>query len=83
VKELNEQGKTIVLTTHIMDEADRLSDRIGIMDHGRIIAVDTPERLKEKHGCDTLEDVFLELTGRALRDSATNTVPMRRVIGRA
>ena len=38
---------TIVLTTHYMDEADRLSDRIGIMDHGKIIALDTPSKLKE------------------------------------
>lgn len=82
IKELNQDGKTIVLTTHIMEEADELSHRIGIIDHGKIIAVDTPAALKSKLGCETLEEVFLELTGRALRDSASNRVPMRRVMGR-
>jgi len=83
IRDLNEEGKTIVLTTHIMDEADRLSDTIGIIDHGKIIAVDSPRSLREKHHCETLEDIFLELTGRALRDSATPLVPMRRVMGRS
>jgi len=82
IKELNQEGKTIVLTTHIMDEADRLSDRVGIIDSGKIVAVDTPENLKRTSGAETLEDVFLQLTGRALRDSATNRVPVRLVIGR-
>ena len=82
IKELNHDGKTIVLTTHIMEEADELSHRIGIIDHGKIIAVDTPAGLKSKIGCETLEEVFLELTGRALRDSASNRVPMRIVMGR-
>jgi len=82
IKELNQEGKTIVLTTHIMDEADRLSDRVGIIDNGKIVAVDTPENLKRTSGAETLEDVFLQLTGRALRDSATNRVPVRMVIGR-
>jgi len=83
IRDLNKEGKTIVLTTHVMDEADRLSDTIGIIDHGKIIAVDSPRNLREKHHCETLEDVFLELTGRALRDSATPLVPMRRVMGRS
>ena len=81
-KDLNHDGKTIVLTTHIMEEADELSHRIGIIDHGKIIAVDTPAGLKSKLGCETLEEVFLDLTGRALRDSASNRVPMRIVMGR-
>jgi ABC-2 type transport system ATP-binding protein len=83
VKELNQDGKTIILTTHIMEEADELSHRICIIDHGKIIAVETPGKLKSKFGCQTLEEVFLKLTGRALRDSASNQVPMRRVMGRA
>jgi len=82
VKELNQDGKTIILTTHIMEEADELSHRICIIDHGKIIAVETPGKLKSKFGCQTLEEVFLKLTGRALRDSASNQVPMRRVMGR-
>jgi ABC-2 type transport system ATP-binding protein len=49
IKQLAKQ-KTVILTTHDMDEADRLSDRIAILDHGKILSIDTPERLKEKSG---------------------------------
>jgi ABC-2 type transport system ATP-binding protein len=82
VKELKEMGHTIVLTTHIMEEADELSDRISIIDHGRIVATGTPQELKKKCHADNLLDVFLTLTGRELRDSASDRVPMRRVVGR-
>jgi ABC-2 type transport system ATP-binding protein len=44
------KGKTIILTTHLMEEADRLSDRIAIMDHGKLLILDTPESLKKKIG---------------------------------
>ena len=76
IRELNEAGKTIILTTHIMEEADRLSSRIGIIDHGKMIAVDTPAELKHKNGSESLLEVFLKLTGKELRDSASNRVPM-------
>ena len=46
VRELNKEGRTILLTTHQIDEADRLVDRVGIIDHGKLIALDTPEQLK-------------------------------------
>jgi len=82
VKELRSMGHTIVLTTHIMEEADELSDTISIIDHGKIIATDTPASLKKKCDADNLLDVFLTLTGRELRDSASDKVPMRRVVGR-
>jgi len=53
IKKLNEEnGLTIILTTHYMDEADKLSDRIAIIDKGTIIALDTPENLKKKLGGD-------------------------------
>jgi ABC-2 type transport system ATP-binding protein len=77
VKELNASGKTIILTTHIMEEADELSNTVGIIDHGKMVAVDETAFLKSQHNCDTLEEVFLELTGRTLRDSASSRVPMR------
>ncbi len=48
VMELKEEGHTILLTTHYMEEADQLSDRIGIIDQGKIVALDTPEALKER-----------------------------------
>ena len=82
VKELKGRGHTIVLTTHMMDEADELSDRICIIDHGKIMAVDTPQTLKERYNTNSLLDVFLELTGRDLRDSASERVPMRAAVGR-
>ena len=69
IVKLAREGRTIIVTTHMMDEADKLCDRIAIMDHGKILAVDEPAKLKEKYNANTLEDVFLELTGREFRDS--------------
>jgi ABC-2 type transport system ATP-binding protein len=54
---LNSQGQTILLTTHYMEEADRLCDRVAIMDHGRILALDTPAELKGGVGADTIVTV--------------------------
>lgn len=68
VTELARSGTTVFLTTHYMEEADRLSHRVAILDHGRIVALDAPQRLKEQHGAAaTLEDVFIQLTGRSLQ----------------
>jgi len=61
------KGTTLLLTTHYMEEAERICDRVAIMDSGRIIAVETPKRLMETHG-GNLEDVYLKLTGRNLAD---------------
>ncbi|HET9070767.1 MAG TPA: ATP-binding cassette domain-containing protein [Acidimicrobiales bacterium] len=55
--ELNRDGQTILLTTHYMEEADQLCRRVAIMDHGRILALDTPERLKATVGADTIVTV--------------------------
>jgi ABC-2 type transport system ATP-binding protein len=76
VKELNHLGMTIVLTTHNMEEAEYLCDRIAIMDGGKIIAEDTPQELINKYAPEpsdlplqgNIEDVFLTLTGHNLRD---------------
>jgi ABC-2 type transport system ATP-binding protein len=68
---LQKKGMTVLYTTHYMEEADRLCNRIAIMDGGQIIALDTPYQLKSQIGSPekvTLEDVFLKLTGRSLRD---------------
>ncbi len=68
---LRDQGMTLLYTTHYMEEADRLCDRIGIMDAGKIVALGSPAELKVQYGDSetaTLEDVFLNLTGRRLRD---------------
>jgi ABC-2 type transport system ATP-binding protein len=69
VVDLAKQGMTVFLTTHYMEEADQLSDRVAIIDQGRIVALDTPENLKAEYGEDektTLEDVFVQLTGKYL-----------------
>jgi len=69
IVDLAKQGMTVFLTTHYMEEADQLSDRIAIIDQGRIVALGTPENLKAEHGKDektTLEDVFVHLTGKHL-----------------
>ncbi len=55
--ELNGEGQTILLTTHYMEEADALCERVAIMDHGRILALDTPEALKRSVGADTIVTV--------------------------
>jgi ABC-2 type transport system ATP-binding protein len=68
---LQKKGMTILYTTHYMEEADRLCNRVAIMDGGKIITLDTPHQLKSQLGPPdkvTLEDVFLKLTGRSLRD---------------
>jgi ABC-2 type transport system ATP-binding protein len=82
VKNLRQGGHTIVLTTHIMEEADELSDRVCIIDHGRIMAIDTPQAFKDKYNTESLLEVFLELTGRELRDSANERISMRAPMGR-
>ena len=61
------QNTTLLLTTHYMEEAEKLCDRVAIMDSGRIVVVDTPSNLMAKHG-GNLEDVYLKLTGRSLAD---------------
>ena len=55
--ELNREGQTILLTTHYMEEADQLCERVAIMDHGRILALDTPAALKQSVGADTIVTV--------------------------
>ena len=76
IQDLNASGMTIVLTTHNMEEAEQLCNRIAIMDHGKIIAEGTPQELILEHAPEPpeaplhgdLEDVFLVLTGHGLRE---------------
>ena len=78
-KEIRDKGVTVVMTTHYMDEAEILCDRVAIMDGGKIIAIDTPKKLikqlldrgfkKAQHVEQAnMEDVFIDLTGKELRD---------------
>src|SRR6188508_788048 len=69
VKHLNETQKTTVfLTTHYMDEADRVAHRIAIIDHGGIVAQGTSQQLKQQTNSESLEQAFLALTGSSIRD---------------
>jgi ABC-2 type transport system ATP-binding protein len=65
----DEHDATIVLTTHDLDEAERLSDRIGILHDGRLVAEGTADELRARHGATALEDVFMSVTGRRLDDA--------------
>jgi ABC-2 type transport system ATP-binding protein len=65
---LKKQGKAIILTTHYMEEAQELCDRVAIIDEGRLIALGSPADLMEKHQAKNLEEVFLKLTGKKLRE---------------
>jgi len=64
---LKSKGATLVLTTHYMEEAEKICDRVAIMDSGKIITIDSPSSLGAAHG-GTLEDIYLKLTGRTLAD---------------
>ena len=67
-RKFNGEGKTLVFTTHYMEEADNLCDRVAVMNLGKMVALDTPENLKERSGSTNLEEVFIHLTGEEVRD---------------
>lgn len=79
IEAIKDKGHAVLLTTHSMEEAEAVCDRIAIIDHGRVIATDAPKKLIELHkdnpevikasrkGKITLEDVFIGLTGKAVR----------------
>jgi len=67
--QIKERGRTVILTTHYIEEAEALADRVGIIDHGKLIALDTPGALMEEHGAENLEEVFIKLTGRRIREA--------------
>ncbi|MFC7221305.1 ABC transporter ATP-binding protein [Streptomyces polyrhachis] len=68
LREINSAGRTVVLTTHYMDEAETLCDRVAVMDAGRVLRVGPPRELVAELGVDSLEDVFLRLTGQEWRE---------------
>jgi ABC-2 type transport system ATP-binding protein len=77
LKKMNkEEGITVFLTTHYMEEADKVSDRIAIIDHGKIVAQGTSEELKNQTQKDSLEDAFLALTGSAIREELVKNQAM-------
>ncbi|MDY0212595.1 MAG: ABC transporter ATP-binding protein [Desulfuromonadaceae bacterium] len=68
LQELKRSGMTMIYTTHYMEEAQQLCARIAIMDQGQMIAQGEPEHLMAVQGCSDLQELFLHLTGRSLRD---------------
>jgi ABC-2 type transport system ATP-binding protein len=68
ILELKRNGMAIVLTTHYMEEAEFLCDRVGIIDEGKLIAIGTPKELMTEHNAADLEEVFIKLTGKKLKE---------------
>ncbi|MBN2668282.1 MAG: ABC transporter ATP-binding protein [Bacteroidales bacterium] len=68
LQEINRQGTTILYTSHMMDEAEKLCHFVSIIDQGKVIEEGTPDQLKQKFNQANLEDVFIHLTGKTLRD---------------
>ena len=84
VKRLNQdEGVTVFLTTHYMDEADRVAGRIAIIDHGRIVSLGTSAQLKAHTAAATLEEAFLALTGTEIREESGTSTDRMRMAARA
>jgi len=79
VKKVNEAEKvTVMLTTHYMDEADRVAHRVGVIDRGKLVAVGTPAEIKAQTNTETLEEAFLALTGSTIRDESAGSADQMR-----
>jgi ABC-2 type transport system ATP-binding protein len=77
VKRLKDRGLTVLIITHDMEEADELSEELAIMDKGELLAVGKTTELKEKYNVKKVEDLFLSLTGKELRDSLSGRIKRR------
>ena len=83
VKQLNQtEGVTVFLTTHYMDEADRVAQRIAVIDHGKIVAEGSSQELKRQTATDSLEEAFLALTGSTIRDEAATSADQLRQVAK-
>src|ERR1700759_3470504 len=83
VKNLNQnEGVTVFLTTHYMDEADRVANRIAIIDHGKIVAIGSSAELKAQTNTESLEDAFLALTGAGIRDETAGSAEQMRQVAK-
>ncbi len=83
VKQLNQnESVTVFLTTHYMDEAERVAQRIAIIDHGKIVARGTSEELKRQTGAESLEGAFLHFTGSSIRDEKAGSADQMRQVAK-
>jgi ABC-2 type transport system ATP-binding protein len=83
IKEINrKEGMTVFFTTHYMDEAERIAERIAIIDHGKIIATGTPEDLVKRTKTASLEEAFIALTGSAMREQEAGALDQLRARGK-
>ena len=79
VKKVNEAERvTVFLTTHYMDEAERVAHRVGVIDHGKLVAQGTPAAIKEQTNTTSLEEAFLALTGSTIRDESADSADQMR-----
>ena len=84
VRKLNEEERvTVFLTTHYMEEAERVAQRVAIIDHGRIIAQGSPQELKQQTGGESLEQAFLKLTGSTIREEEASPADRMRQMAKA
>ncbi len=83
IQNLNkEEGITVFFTTHYMEEADRVSSRVAIIDHGKILAEETAQELKQRTNTNSLEDAFISLTGRVIREEEVGAADVMRMHSR-
>jgi ABC-2 type transport system ATP-binding protein len=81
LQDLNKsEGITVFFSTHYMEEADKIAQRISVIDHGKIIATGTSAELKQQTGTASLEEAFLKLTGSEIRDEEANTTDRSRTM---
>lgn len=83
IRDINQnEGMTVFFTTHYMEEAEKIAQRIAIIDHGKIVAIGTDRELKEKTNTHSLEEAFLSLTGRSIREEDVSGVDRMRMFRR-
>jgi ABC-2 type transport system ATP-binding protein len=74
----NEEEMTVFLTTHYMEEAEKVATKVGVIDHGRILAIGSPEEIKQQNDSATLEEAFLKMTGRQVREETAGSIEQMR-----
>lgn len=83
VQKLNrDEGITVFLTTHYMEEAEKVATRVAVIDHGKILTTGTPDQLKQQTNTKTLEEAFLSLTGHAIREEGASSADKMRQMAR-